>query len=206
MPYRPNKHRRHAGRIRGRRSIRLKGYDYTRPGAYFITIVTKNRECLFGEITKGEMRLNEWGRIAHAEWLKTADIRREIELDEFVIMPNHIHAIIFIVENGNAIKNPVHRLSRVMVNGQTVGAHGRAPLRRVAQSLGSLIAGYKSIVTKRINQSRAAPGMPVWQRNYHEHIIRNGAELARIREYIRYNPLGWEKDKENPARPRSGNT
>ena len=93
MKYDPQKHH--------RRSIRLKGYDYAQPGAYFITIVTHDRECLFGEIVDGEMRLNEFGEIARAEWFQTAVVRPNVVLhpDEFVVMPNHIHGIIWIVDN-----------------------------------------------------------------------------------------------------------
>ena len=126
-----------------RRSIRLKGYDYTRPGAYFVTICTYRREEIFGEVASGEMRLNPLGEIVREEWLKTAVIRTNVELheDELVIMPNHIHGIIWIIE--------------------TVGATGVGATRRVAPTIGSrtLVTGsigailgqFKSITAKRIN-------------------------------------------------------
>ena len=109
MTYDPNKHH--------RRSIRLKGYDYTQPGAYFITICTQNRECLFGDVVDGEMRLDACGVIVREEWFRSAEIRREIALwpDEFVVMPNHIHGIVWITDQRD-------------VAGPNVGAHGRAPL------------------------------------------------------------------------------
>ncbi len=151
------------------------GYDYRQPGAYFVTICTHRWEPLFGEVINGEVQLNEFGEIVAQEWYRTREIRHEIELDAFVVMPNHIHGIIMIQDN--------------------VGAHGRAPLRRPARSLGSLIAGYKSAVTKRINISRHTPGQPVWQRNYYEHVIRNDTDLNRIRVYIHFNPAGWQLDK-----------
>jgi putative transposase len=166
-----------------RGTLRLPDYDYTSAGGYHITLVTHERSCLFGEIPVDQMSLNSFGDIAREEWLRTPAIRPEIILDEFVIMPNHIHGIIFITES--------------------VGAHGRAPLRSANQilfrppgSLGSFVAGFKSITTKRINILRATPGMPVWQRNYYEHIIRDEQDLNRIREYINNNPLQWETDPE----------
>ena len=179
MPFDPFKHH--------RRSIRLKGFDYAQPGSYFVTIITRGRLSLFGEIIGGEMHLNALGEIAHGEWMKTALIRHEITLDEFIVMPNHFHAIVNIVDCGNGL----------------VGATGRSPLRSgmprgpANKSLASLIAGYKSVVTARINQLRGTPGAPVWQRNYHEHIIRDMDELFRIRKYIRDNPAKWEIDAEN---------
>jgi len=111
MPYDPEKPH--------RRSIRLQGYDYRQPGAYFIPIVTQNRACLFGEVVDGAMRLNEWGKIIREEWFRSAEIRREIKLlpDELVVMPNHIHGIVWIVDGDNDVS-------------ETVRAHGRAPLRR----------------------------------------------------------------------------
>jgi REP element-mobilizing transposase RayT len=169
-----------------RRSIRLPGHDYASSGAYFITMVTKDRECLFGGVSAGEIRLSEFGDIVVREWLRSAEIRKELSLDAFVVMPNHLHAIAHI---------------------RRVGAHGRAPLRtssdgvrvRPERSVGSLVAGFKAAATKAINQSRTTPGVPVWQRNYYERIIRNEAELARIRQYIWENPATWLADPENPA-------
>lgn len=184
-----------------RRSIRLKGYDYAQAGAYFVTLVTQGRECVFGEMVDGEMRLNEYGRIAADEWERTPVIRAEIELDAWVVMPNHIHGII-------------------VINPAVVGADGRPPLpavvradgrpprpptgrppdiQRAPRSLSSFVAGFKSAATKRINERRGTPGVPVWQRNYYERIIRNENELNRIRKYIADNPLKWELDAENPV-------
>ncbi|CAG0961673.1 hypothetical protein ANRL3_00918 [Anaerolineae bacterium] len=181
MKYDPQKHH--------RRSIRLKGYDYTQAGAYFITICVHNRECLFGEIIDGEMRLNEYGQIVAEEWAKSSEIRKEIEMDEWVVMPNHIHGIVVIADS---------------VGAHGVGAHGRAPLRaahlqRQPRSLGSFVAGSKSATTKRINMMRGTQGAPVWQDNYYEHIVRNENDLNRIREYIINNPARWDADQENPS-------
>jgi REP element-mobilizing transposase RayT len=151
-----------------------------------VTICAHSQECLFGEIIDGEMRLNAYGEVVEEEWLRSAEIRSEIELDAFVVMPNHLHGIVIIMDHIHLQSDPM------------VGAHGRAPLRREPRSLGSFIAGFKSAVTKRINSLRGTPGAPVWQRNYYEHIIRDEHDLACIREYIATNPLRWDQDTENP--------
>jgi REP element-mobilizing transposase RayT len=177
-----------------RQSIRIRGHDYAGEGAYFVTICAKGRECVFGDIADGQMRLNEVGRIVEEEWLRSAGIRREIELDEFVIMPNHMHGVVILTKCAVG----AHRSTLGEGPPPRVGAHGRAPLQRAARSLGSFIAGFKASVTKRINGIRGTPGRPVWQRNYYEHIIRNDEDLARIRKYVHENPLRWDLDEENP--------
>lgn len=123
------------------------------------------------------MILNSFGSIVREEWLKTAIIRPELELDEFVIMPNHLHGIIII---NDKLKSPAKF---------NVGTHGRASLQRKPRSLGSIIAGFKSGVTKRINEKRNTPQNPVWQSRFYDRIIRNDKELENIREYIAYNIL-----------------
>ena len=128
------------------------------------------------------MRLNDLGRIVTDEWHRTPDIRREIALDAFVVMPNHIHGVLHIRDVGSPI----------------VGADGRPPLQRMPRSLGSFVAGFKSITTKRINVLRDTPRLDVWQRNYYERIIRDDDELNRVREYIKNNPKKWSLDSENP--------
>jgi len=170
-----------------RRSIRLKEHDYSQAGAYFFTACVKNKEYLFGEIAGGEMQLNTYGEIVKEEWCRSEKIRCEIGLDEFVIMPNHIHGIVWL---------GIHSFSEC----SPVRAHGRAPLQRKPRSLGSFIAGFKSSTAKHINASRTTPGAPVWQRNYYERVVRNDRELAKIREYILTNPIQWAMDRENPAR------
>ena len=176
----------------GRRSIRLKGYDYSQPGLYYITICTQHRLRIFGEIKNGEMVLNQFGEIAQEEWLKTAKIRENVELGEYVIMPNHIHGIISLID--------------------TVGAHCNVPLRNMPphnfplqqteqfgkstkNSIPTIVKLYKSAVTTRINRLRRSPGASVWQRNYYEHIIRNEISHDKIIEYIRNNPVNWPDDK-----------
>jgi REP element-mobilizing transposase RayT len=169
--------------IHHRRSIRLKDYDYSQAGAYFVTICTWQFECLFGDIVEGGMRLNELGRVVLAEWNRTTEIRKEIELDVAVVMPNHFHGIICIVDDRT-----------------TVGATGRSPLPPGPRprSLGAFVGGFKAATTKQINIIRDNPGCPVWQRNYYERVIRNETELERAREYIINNPQKWALDKDNP--------
>jgi REP element-mobilizing transposase RayT len=173
-----------------RRSIRLKSHDYSRAGAYFITICTQDRACLFGEIANGEMRLNDAGRMVVEEWIKTAEIRIEIESGEYVAMPNHFHAILWISDGGRGTAR----------RAPTVERFGKP----VAGSIPTIIRSFKSAVTKRINESRNTPGMLVWQRNYYEHIIRNDESLNHIRQYIADNPANWETDNENPNMANAG--
>jgi len=206
-----------------RRSIRLQGYDYTRAGAYFITICTKGRECLFGEIVAGEMILNELGRIVQEEWEKTPAIRREMELDAFVVMPDHIHGIVIIRESPVEDDGAGNGMGIGMGNG--VGAYGHTPLhtpphtqphtplhtpphtqpqtdhapfRSPSKTIGAMVRGFKAASTRSINARRFSPGAPVWQRNYYEHIIRDDAEWNQIREYIEYNPARWKEDEVYP--------
>lgn len=169
-------------KILRRRSIRLQNYDYAMAGAYYLTMMTKDRECLFGEAVRGEVNLNDNGRTVLDEWERSAQIRTVIELDAFVVMPNHIHGVIVISEG----------LGR---------ATGRSPLQSgpSRRSLGAFFGGFKAVVTKRINALRGSPGTPVWQRNYFEHVIRSEDSLNRIRQYIADNPMRWEFDRENPG-------
>lgn len=181
MKYDPQKHH--------RRSIRLKGYNYSQPGWYFVTICTKNREMLFGEIVDGKTILNEWGMISETEWLKTEEIRKNIKIDQYVIMPNHLHGIIKIVDEEEDIYVRANRNSPQRDTDQSNG------FQSPSKTIGAIIRGYKSTVTKKINIRRKTPGTPLWQRNYYERIIRDEPELNRIRKYILENPIIWEKDK-----------
>ena len=193
MTYNPDIHHRH--------SIRLKDYDYSQAGAYFVTICAWQRECLFGEIVNGEMVLNDMGRIVVDEWEKTARMRSNIELDVFSVMPNHFHAIFLIHDNVGAI--PVGRpdtiCNNVVVTNENRATHRVAPTGLVSCSIGAVMAQFKSIVTKRINAFRNNPGCPAWQRSYYERVIRSENKLTRAREYIVNNPIKWELDKENPV-------
>lgn len=170
-----------------RRSIRLPEFDYARYGPFFVTLCVENRRCIFGAIAAGQMRLNRFGQIIEDEWLRSAEIRRETMFDAYVVMPNHFHGIVSVLNAEN------ERLGRV-------GAHSGAPLRRQSRSLGSLIAQLKATTTRRINEYRGTPGTAVWQRNYYEHVIRDERDLERIREYIAANPARWEEDGYHPSR------
>jgi REP element-mobilizing transposase RayT len=175
-----------------RHSIRLPEYDYSQPGEYFITIVTRQREQLFGEILDDRMRLNSVGQIVREEWLKTPIIRHEVELGEFIIMPNHFHAIVHIND-----MTPID-LSMYPDN-PCRGDRPVAPTKRpgpAPKSLGALVSGFKSAVTVRINEYRRTPGLPVWQRNYWEHIITSDREYETIDAYIASNPENWLSDPE----------
>ncbi len=178
-----------------RRTLRLRGYDYTQPGAYFVTICTHHREPLFGQVADGEMVLNAFGKMVWEEWFKTAQVRPYVELfeGEFVIMPNHIHGIVWIV--GDMVGGP-----RSLAPPPQPKTSGVDPNNVTPGSLGAIIRAFKSAVTKRINALRGTPGAPVWQRNDYEHIIRNDDALNRIREYIETNSLRWHLDRENPQR------
>jgi putative transposase len=161
-----------------RRTIRLREYDYSQAGAYFITICAHQRRCLFGQIDNSQMRLSALGKIVEDEWFRSAEIRPSIGLDAFVVMPNHIHGVVLFETEPNPI--PIIKAA--------------GPLRH---SLGSFVGSFKAAVTRRMNAS-ASPAAPVWQRNYHEHIIRNEASLNAIREYIANNPVNWMYDRQNP--------
>jgi REP element-mobilizing transposase RayT len=174
-----------------RQAMRLKGYDYTQAGGYFLTICTYQNQDIFGEIINDDMVLNDFGRLVEDEWKRTEVIRKEISLDEFVIMPNHIHGIIIIDYVADHVgahgREPLPEMSELQVI--------HTPLHRNPGSLGSIIAGFKSTATKRINLLRSTPGKTVWQRGYHDRIIRDEKELDRVREYILYNPLNFGNDE-----------
>jgi REP element-mobilizing transposase RayT len=175
-----------------RRSIRLKEHDYSKPAGFFITICTHNRESLFGQIVNGEIKLSEIGRIAKNYWEEIPSHFTNAVLDKYVIMPNHIHGIILILDSVDSVGA---RHASPLQSPQT--PRGAKP-----KSLGAIVGSFKSTTTKHINQIRKTPGIPLWQRNYYEHIIRNENELNKIREYIRNNPIKWEIDYDNPTRKR----
>lgn len=194
-----------------RRSIRLKGYDYSTPGAYFITICAYEKKPLFGAVADAggnkpaTMRLNNAGIIVHEEWVNTEKIRNEIQIDEFVIMPNHIHGIVWITERIPARRTPFEK-GRTPGKGQW--RKGRTPFARTGESdspglvspsgaIGAMVRGFKSTVTRRIRDISGNPEMKVWHRNYWDHVIRDDADMARIREYVHNNPARWDLDSLN---------
>jgi putative transposase len=173
-----------------RKPIRLKDHDYLVNGYYFITICSKNRQNIFGQYVGADgcrpdnnnarIKLNEYGLIVEEELKNSENIRNEIILDHYIIMSNHLHAII-------------------IINHDLSGGRPAAPTDHVnrKQTLSSFVAGFKSIATKRINILRNTPGQPVWQRSFYDHIIRNEHSLNAIREYISNNPVNWEQDIDN---------
>ena len=199
-----------------RRSLRIPGYDYSEPGAYFLTLCTADRACLFGKIENGVMVLNNLGLIVQRQWEATPSIRREVELDLYSIMPNHFHAILWMrgaaetrAEDSDpasgARRAPLHQPDideRADRSGSPLGARC-APLQRQPKSLGAMVAGFKSAVTKQFAATCSLPKQQVWQRNYYEHVIRNEAALTAIREYIFTNAERWEWDTYHPS-PRGG--
>ncbi len=187
MKYDPDRHH--------RQSIRLRGYDYTQAGAYFVTIVVRDRECLLGEIVAGEMRLSEYGRIIAAEWQKIPARFPDVTTDASMVMPNHLHGVIVINGRGEASAAKQMRRHDIAGGGfaPTLRAMGTLP-----GSLGAIMQNFKSTSTRQVNILRQTPGRPLWQRNYFERIIRDERELNRIREYISNNPLRWALDTEHP--------
>jgi len=171
-------------RFPNRHTIRTKGYDYRTPGAYFVTLCTKPRIPLFGNITDGRMRLNRFGIIARRCWLETHIHFPNVRVDEFIVMPDHVHALIVIRETDRC--KPYKPIQSVRTS-----AWPNGPL---PGSLGAIVGSYKSAVSKEINRLRNTPGAKIWLRNYHEHILWNRTSLERVRLYIRNNPRkAWEK-------------
>ncbi|HSR12880.1 MAG TPA: transposase, partial [Thermodesulfobacteriota bacterium] len=155
----------------------MKEYDYAHPGAYFVTVCTHNRECLFGEMVQERSELTDFGILVKESWEWLLGQYLYIVPDSWIIMPNHFHAVISIRD--------------------CRGGSRTAPTK--IKPLGELVGAFKTVSTKRINERRKTPGTPVWQRNYYEHVIRNEIDLQEIREYIHNNPLKWLEDKEHPT-------
>jgi REP element-mobilizing transposase RayT len=189
MGYDPEKH--HRG------SIRIKGYDYALPGAYFVTLLCSGRSCYFGEIVEGKTRQTKIGNLVHQCWMRIPNYFDCVRLDEFILMPNHLHGIIFIYDSlgkGEAFakfNSNIH---------DSISANA-SPLRQIGTQPGSLeaiIQNFKSVSTRLVNTKHFKPGHKIWQRNYYERIIRNERELNAIRQYILDNPLNWEVKNDNP--------
>ena len=175
-------------------SARLKNWDYSSAGHYFVTICTKNRGCYFGDIKDGKMKLSKLGGIAEKYWLEIPDHFPKTELDAFVVMPNHVHGILVINDDGGAVNR-----TDVACNVCTT-TRGRATIWGAISpksgSLSTIIRSYKSACTKMINQTRDNVQF-AWQARFYDHIIRNHKSLFRIRKYIIENPIKWENDRNN---------
>ncbi len=179
--------RRHDPERHHRRSMRLRGYDYSRAGVYFVTICTYQRECLLGEVVDGRMRLNACGQLVAQAWSWLSQRYRYVELDAWVVMPNHLHGILIITDVDAANCRGDSRIAPTP----------DAPVRR--KSLGRLIGAFKTVSSKHINALRDTCGAHVWQRGYYDRVVRNERELQAIRQYIRQNPAHWPDDPENPS-------
>ncbi|NJM41641.1 MAG: hypothetical protein HC853_13225 [Anaerolineae bacterium] len=184
-----------------RRSIRLPDYDYAQSGAYFITICTQSRELLFGDVVNDGMVLSELGQMVEAHWQNISAHFDQLALDAFVVMPNHLHGILVLVDSGTPAMERAKHFGDA--TGQ-LGLHSRnaSPLRRgdgtQAGSVAAIVQNFKSVTTRKINQMRGLVGRTVWQRNYHERVIRDARELEAKRKYIADNPMQWALDAENP--------
>jgi len=203
VPYNPEIHH--------RQTLRLQGYDYSRPGLYFITICTQHREVLFGDVVDGRMVLNAGGRIAQTCWLDIPNHFPHAILDEFVIMPNHVHGIIMITElNGNdggggetgakdisphqeQKQSSDNNISPPQKQSSDNNISPQQGFRSPSGTIGSMIRGFKIGVTKWFRQNTGI--YTVWQRNYYENIVHSEKSLIRIRKYIIANPLKWQADR-----------
>lgn len=197
--------------MKNRKVIRLKGYDYSLAGAYFVTICTFMRKCSLGRIRDGIVVLSEIGRQANDFWAQVANHHNNIEMDEFVVMPNHVHGMIMIIEDDShcrGVQLNAPALRRIIrSNGYAKGDYERgvylnAPTHQSKISprkdtLSVIIRTYKATLTRWCRQNGFDHFR--WQRNYYEHIIRYEKELYRIREYIQNNPVNWARDRENPS-------
>jgi putative transposase len=163
-----------------RRSIRLKDYNYSQSGAYFVTIATSEKTFLFGDIQGDRMLLNSIGEIACECWKQISFHFNDVITDVFVVMPNHIHSIIFIDYEGSACRAPTE-----------------SPILTNRSFLGIIIRSYKSAVTNQVHKVNKMQGITIWQRNYYEHVVRNDNDLNQIRQYILDNPVNWALDSDN---------
>ena len=214
------------GRYKNRYRIeshRLREWDYSATGYYFVTIVTANRHHVFGKVDNNAMIFSEFGAIAHHEWLYSFDIRKELILDRFVVMPNHLHAII-IIEKSNNVNITYKRRggdggdgngggdgrdARPCVSTASTASAKQSNFIRKPKSISSFIAGYKSSVVTKIDGfidnnnlkiKKYNKHNPLWQSNYHDHIIRNKESYQRITNYIIDNPAKWSEDSLHPEK------
>jgi len=179
--------------IHQRKYMRLHGWDYSSPGCYFVTICVKNKECFLADIVDGKVVPNEYGKIVESRWLWLKNQYPYVELDGFVVMPNHVHGLIQIkkesVVTNHDIPSPDH-----VVTGRDLSLHTEMKIK----SLSDIIGAFKTISSKAIHLA----GFPnfFWQRSFYEKIIRSEREAGKVREYIRTNPENWDRDDENPIK------
>jgi REP element-mobilizing transposase RayT len=168
-----------------RKQLRLRGYDYAFPGVYFVTICSAGKRAVFGSVSGGKIVLSPAGEIVRSEWVALAERFAGLALDEFVIMPNHLHGVLgFVGQAGGA---------------SPAATGGASP----SPTLFDVIGAFKSISTIKVNRLRRRRGVQLWQRSYYEHIVRTGEDLRKIQRYILENPFMWSLDPENPNRKSS---
>jgi putative transposase len=192
--------------LRGRRSIRLKGWDYSSPGWYFVTLCVQNRESLFGHFTNNIIVLTDSGKMIQSAWLELPGKYPGITRDEFIIMPNHIHAILGLYVGAGPRACPSGSSDRMdsIVQKNAERTRGAAPTNK-RLSLPDVIRAFKTWTMRKYSEGISQFNWPefqkhLWQRNYYEHIIRNERELEQTRQYIRDNPAAWPQDEENPEK------
>lgn len=194
--------------IHHRRSIRLRDYDYAFAGAYFVTICSQGRENLFGRIDGDMMVMNDAGRMLEAVWFKLPERFSGIELDAFVVMPNHVHGIImFPARRGESCIRPEFDVPPDHNPGDhkdrnNPGDHKDRPYGTMDGSLGRVLQAFKSITTHEYTVGVNKDGWvqfqgKLWQRNYYERVVRNEKELNGFRDYIQFNPTRWAEDESN---------
>ena len=194
---------------RRRRSIRVHGYDYSLAGAYFVTVVTQDRARLLGAVRDDEVRLSPAGEMVQAIWRSLPARFPSVVLDSFVVMPNHVHGVVFLTDEAQArwttasggVEAPLVGAQDDAVS-QEAGATTRGATTRVAPTLGDVVGAWKSLTTVAyiagVKQAHWSPfAGRLWQRNYYEHIVRNDEDLSAIRQYILTNPQQWAQDAEN---------
>ncbi len=188
--------------IHHRRSIRLKGYDYSQSGLYFITLCVINKICMFGNVVDGKMQLNDMGQLVEQEWLNTINIRHDdVRLHNYIVMPNHFHAIIEIrggecdspqSHSSQSHSSQPHSLkshSQQTINEGNINKNDSPQrMKSPSKTVGAIVRGFKGAVSRQL-------GYTVWQRNYYEHIIRTDESYRHISNYIENNPTKWQSDK-----------
>ena len=171
---------------RRRRALRLKDYDYSQAGAYFVTLCTHLRECIFGSVDRSILRLSDAGLVAKQIWNELPVHYPRVSLDAFIVMPNHVHGVIMFSDEDRFVpKEPMERTPQ--------------PGRVKMHALPEIVRAFKTFSARAINKHRHSEGESVWQRNYYEHVVRDEKDLNRIRQYIADNPARWSEDSNNPV-------